>query len=164
MAEHEGPPPLRKIPLTRDFTVATFVVHNQTVLLLFHRKLQMWLPPGGHIEPNELPDEAALREVWEETGIRARLIPEHTRAVDGPLPLARPEGIQLEQIAAHHQHIDFIYFAVPVGERAVRPNPSEGSSGGWYALDQLPVMGVTEEVQQWVKLAVVKVDQRLQER
>ena len=44
--------------MTRDFTVATFVVHEGKVLLLWHRKLGMWLPPGGHIEPNELPDEA----------------------------------------------------------------------------------------------------------
>jgi ADP-ribose pyrophosphatase YjhB (NUDIX family) len=33
------------------------------VLLVYHRKLAMWLPPGGHVEPNELPDDAAVREV-----------------------------------------------------------------------------------------------------
>jgi hypothetical protein len=45
---------------TRDFTVAVFVVHQGRVLLHFHEKLRRWLPPGGHIEPNELPDDAAF--------------------------------------------------------------------------------------------------------
>ena len=48
----------------RHFTVAVFVVWEGKVLLHFHRKLGMWLPPGGHIEEGELPDEAAVREVW----------------------------------------------------------------------------------------------------
>ena len=55
--------------LTRDFTVAVFVVHDHRVLLHFHQKLDRWLPPGGHIEANELPDEAAVREVMEETSL-----------------------------------------------------------------------------------------------
>ena len=46
----------------RHFTVAVFVVHDGCVLLHFHRKLGKWLPPGGHVEDNELPDDAALRE------------------------------------------------------------------------------------------------------
>ncbi len=65
--------PVTRPALTRDFTVAVFVVHRDRVLLHFHQKLQRWLPPGGHIEPNELPDEAALREVMEETGVACRL-------------------------------------------------------------------------------------------
>jgi 8-oxo-dGTP pyrophosphatase MutT (NUDIX family) len=38
--------------------------------MLKHKKLGKWLPPGGHIEPNELPDDAACREVLEETGLK----------------------------------------------------------------------------------------------
>lgn len=59
--------------ITRDFTVATFVIHEGKVLLLWHKKLRKWLPPGGHIEPNELPDEAAVREVREEVGLDIRI-------------------------------------------------------------------------------------------
>src|SRR3712207_2453622 len=55
----------------RHFTVAVFVVWEGMVLLHLHRKLGMWLPPGGHIERDELPDNAAIREVYEETGPRA---------------------------------------------------------------------------------------------
>lgn len=148
-------------PISRDFTVATFVVDHDRLLLLFHRKLQMWLPPGGHIEPNELPDSAALREVEEETGIVARLLPAPALAAPGPRPLARPEGIQLEEITPDHQHIDLIYFAVPVGDMTVRENPREGSGGGWYPLDALAAMDVSAEVQQWARLAVQRVPERL---
>src|SRR5690606_27899310 len=65
--ERNRGPPLRRsgtMEITRDFAVATFVVHQGRVLLLYHKRLGMWLPPGGHIEPNELPDEAAVREVY----------------------------------------------------------------------------------------------------
>ena len=55
--------------ITRDFTVAVFVVHSNHVLLHPHKKLGLWLPPGGHIDAPELPDDAAVREVREEAGI-----------------------------------------------------------------------------------------------
>src|SRR5438445_2984704 len=54
---HDGRAGASRTPLlsvTRDFTVATFVVDAGRVLLLFHNKLAMWLPPGGHIDPSEL--------------------------------------------------------------------------------------------------------------
>ena len=58
----------------REFTVAVFVVHAGAVLLHRHKKLEMWLPPGGHVEPGELPDEAAIRETKEEAGIDIVLV------------------------------------------------------------------------------------------
>ena len=57
-----------------DLTAAGYVFHNSKLLLIYHTKLNMWLPPGGHIEPNEIPDDAALREIEEETGVKARII------------------------------------------------------------------------------------------
>ena len=50
-------PPIAPGQVLRHFTVAVFVVHDRRVLLHYHRKLGKWLPPGGHIEANELPDE-----------------------------------------------------------------------------------------------------------
>lgn len=44
-------------------------------LLIKHRKLGLWLQPGGHFEPGELaPDEVALREVQEETGLAGKVL------------------------------------------------------------------------------------------
>jgi len=123
------------------------------VLLLFHRKLQMWLPPGGHIDPNELPDEAAVREVLEETGVEAVLVGERAPAIGRPRHLVRPEGVQLEQIAPGHEHIDLIYFAVPVGG-AIAPC-DECERTGWYHLDELEALGVNEEIRAWCQRAVL---------
>ena len=57
----------------KHFTATGYTVNkDRTKMLLIHHKgLDKWLPPGGHIEENEVPHEAAIREVYEETGISA---------------------------------------------------------------------------------------------
>ena len=45
--------------------VAGYMVHGGKVLLILHNKLGKWLPPGGHIEKNETPDDAVIRDVCE---------------------------------------------------------------------------------------------------
>ncbi|MFJ7629211.1 NUDIX hydrolase [Streptomyces sp. NPDC097595] len=35
-----------------------------------------WVPPGGRVEPGETPREGARRELFEETGVAAELLPE----------------------------------------------------------------------------------------
>lgn len=142
----------------RHFTVAVFVVHDERVLLHYHRKLGKWLPPGGHIEANELPDEAALREVLEETGIRARLVGGQGLPIDEPLQLVVPAGIQVEHIYPGHEHIDLVYFARPdpddVTAAEVDPRLAESDQVGWYAADQLAALGANSEIQAWAKRAL----------
>jgi ADP-ribose pyrophosphatase YjhB (NUDIX family) len=135
---------------SRDFTVAVFVVHDDRILLHYHQKLARWLPPGGHIEPGELPDEAALREVHEETGVIAALIRDSgvgTVGPDLPRQLCRPAGIQLENISPGHQHIDLIYFAR--GEPA-EPRPEVG----WYGPYEWGELVLTDEVVAWCEAAI----------
>ena len=69
---------------TRDWAVAVFVVWGDRVMLHRHPKLRRWLPCGGHVEPNELPIDAAVREVFEESGVRIRLIGTPPIAAPGP--------------------------------------------------------------------------------
>lgn len=57
------------------YTAAAVVIHDGKVLLVKHKKLGLWLPPGGHIEANEYPHVAAERECVEETGVRVVAIP-----------------------------------------------------------------------------------------
>ncbi len=103
--------------MKRHFTATAFVVREGETLLHWHRKLQQWMPPGGHLLPDEDPVTGVLREVREETGIEAELIAlTPTFAFDAPGQLQAPFTILLEASAEPgepHQHIDLIYFARP---------------------------------------------------
>jgi 8-oxo-dGTP pyrophosphatase MutT (NUDIX family) len=142
----------------RHFTVAVFVVHHRRVLLHYHRKLGKWLPPGGHVEDNEVPDDAARREVLEETGIRARLVGERGLPIDDPLQLVVPAGIQIERIYPGHEHIDLVYFARPEPDNVrgaeIDPSLAESDQVGWYAAADLARIGANEEIQAWAQRAL----------
>ncbi len=102
-----------------DFTVSIFIVRDASVLLHVHKKLGMWLPPGGHIELDEDPNEAALREVKEEAGLEVELVgeaPEHFDGHQRSQELIRPRFLQKHFFdeSQTHQHIDSIYFATVV--------------------------------------------------
>ena len=142
MEEHSG----------RHFTVAVFVTWEGKVLLHLHRKLGMWLPPGGHIEQDELPDDAAVREVSEETGIEVALVGERRDDVNDPVQLHRPAGVQLEDIGPGHQHIDLIYFAVPTGSVEIHESFGEDKVG-WYSPEDWDEMQVNAEVRGWCERA-----------
>ncbi|NMB66642.1 NUDIX domain-containing protein [Candidatus Woesearchaeota archaeon] len=57
-----------------DIVVASLIVEKDKILLIHHKKLNKWLPPGGHIEKNETPDEAVKREIKEEINSELELI------------------------------------------------------------------------------------------
>jgi len=137
----------------RHFTVAVFVVWEEKVLLHRHRKLVMWLPPGGHIERDELPDDAAVREVLEETGLKVRLVGEKREDVEDPVQLHRPAGVQLENIGPGHQHIDLIYFARPAGPTKIQEIFNEDKVG-WYGPEDWNEMPLNPEVRGWCERAL----------
>jgi 8-oxo-dGTP pyrophosphatase MutT (NUDIX family) len=97
-----------------DFTVAILVVHDRKVLLIHHRKLDKWLPLGGHIELDEDPEQAALREAKEESGLDVELLgdrPPTTGA--GTRALLAPRFLDIHRITDTHEHIGMMYWARP---------------------------------------------------
>jgi 8-oxo-dGTP pyrophosphatase MutT (NUDIX family) len=106
--------------LERHFTVTGFLVDGDRTALHWHRKNQMWLPAGGHIEPDEDPVQAVVREVREETGIDAVVVtaaPEY--GFHTPAQLPPPLVILVEDIPeGPHQHIDMIYALRPLAATA----------------------------------------------
>ena len=97
-----------------DFTVAIFVVHEGRVLLIHHRKLDKWLPLGGHIELDEDPEQAALREAREESGFDVELIGERPPTTEpGTRALLAPRFLDIHRIHETHEHIGMIYWARP---------------------------------------------------
>src|SRR5260221_14383362 len=99
-----------------DFTVAIFVVHDKKILLIHHRKLDKWLPLGGHIELDEDPEQAALREAKEESGLDVELLGERPPTTSpGTRALTAPRFLDIQRIKETHEHIGLIYGARPVG-------------------------------------------------
>jgi len=97
-----------------DFTVAIFVVQNSRVLLIHHRKLDKWLPLGGHIELEEDPEQAALREAREESGLEVELIGDRPPTTEpGTRALIAPRFLDIHRITETHEHIGMIYWARP---------------------------------------------------
>ncbi len=122
-------------PLVRHFTATGFLSRDGHTALHWHR-LGKWLPPGGHLDENEDPVQAVLREIEEETGIPARVIETVTPyAHSGRGRVAPPVSIGLYTVPrdAHwpgaHEHIDFVYFARPM-EPGPRP-PLPGGDVPW---------------------------------
>lgn len=107
--------------MKKDFTAAVYILFEEKILLLYHKKLKKWLPPGGHLEPNETPPEAARREVREETNLEINFLRQENVWVNrwNANSFERPYLCLLEEIPAHgttpaHQHIDFVYLAEPI--------------------------------------------------
>jgi 8-oxo-dGTP pyrophosphatase MutT (NUDIX family) len=130
--------------MERQMTATVFIVDEEKVLLLYHKKLKKWLPPGGHMEPNETPPEAAKREAMEEVGMDLEFITQENVWVDkwNAKSFERPFLCMIEEIPAHkdvpkHQHIDFIYVAKPVGDISIIHNIDESDAIAWFTQDEV---------------------------
>ena len=123
--------------MIRHFTATGFVINSDATLLHWHHRVKAWLPPGGHIEPNEDPVQAVLREVKEETGLDVQIIPTQTTPEISNLgQVAAPRTILVEDVydqkIGPHQHIDLIYFTHILG-----PRPPAPDSWLWFTADDL---------------------------
>jgi 8-oxo-dGTP pyrophosphatase MutT (NUDIX family) len=104
----------------RDFVAGAFIIKDSKVLFLKHKKYGIWLQPGGHVEPGETPDEAAVRETLEETGLEVELIDNDEEEFEGfsAVDLPMPFNINLHEIEEGHWHCDFQYIVRIVGENS----------------------------------------------
>ena len=96
----------------KHFTATGYTVNkNRTkMLLIHHRGLNKWLPPGGHIEENEVPHEAAIREVYEETGVMATPIKDD----ENDLALKR-----YKKKRKFHDHNALMYQIIPKSKKDI---------------------------------------------
>jgi 8-oxo-dGTP pyrophosphatase MutT (NUDIX family) len=135
--------PYDRATLERHFTASGLVMtpHRQ-LLLLHHRKLDVWIYPGGHIEAIETPDTAVLREIEEETGIRAMLVGERDdeladREADVTV-LHRPYQILCEFIddkRGPHYHVDLVYLCATRARTC--PAQRENDCARFFTHDQM---------------------------
>ncbi len=146
--------------MIRHFTATAFVIDShKRCLLLWHKRLQRWMPPGGHVDENELPEDCAKRECKEETGLDVEIIGDVQDDLfvenkhEGHM-LKKPIALLLENIPASeergepaHEHMDFLYRARLVDEtQALILDENEGSALRWFTLSEIQVLKEDTEI------------------
>jgi 8-oxo-dGTP pyrophosphatase MutT (NUDIX family) len=146
----------------RHFTASAIVFdEHQRVLFVHHNKLGQWLYPGGHIDPNEDPAQAALREVLEETGVSAEVIsdplPGYPSVTVHPPPYAILEMQVSDSKIGTHQHIDHVYVLRATSGRLTAQR-EEVSAARWVPMADVAALDTPAELpalvadaSQWAK-------------
>jgi 8-oxo-dGTP pyrophosphatase MutT (NUDIX family) len=111
-------------------TASGLVIKDDKALLIFHPYIKQWFQPGGHIDDGEEPIDAAIREVFEETGVVCKSLNEFLHPID----------IDLHEISANpkkgenaHLHIDLLFVLQVIEER----DSLEDIQKEWVPFDQI---------------------------
>lgn len=146
--------------MERHFTATVYIINDDKVLLIYHRKLQRWLPTGGHMDPNETPGDAAKREAREETGLEIEFIKQENVWIEkwNAKSIERPYLCLLEEMPAYkdvpaHQHIDMVYVAKPIGGSELQ-NTNETDGMKWFTLEEVEQMQTDVEMFEETKDAI----------
>jgi 8-oxo-dGTP diphosphatase len=132
----------------RAFSVAVYPRHRGRVLLILHRRLATWLPPGGELLEGETPLEAARRELLEETGLTGRF--PIVNDVDGTPPGLI--GYEEHLAGAKGLHMNFV-FVVDVDTAEVRPN-DEFTEWRWVTYEEGPWSEAPRNVGELARIAL----------
>ena len=135
-----------------DFVVNIYVVYDNKVLLRLHEKHHKWLTPGGHVELNETPEVAAVREVQEEVGLAVTLWSGNKAPLTGALPMEKyqelipPYYMNIHKINDEHRHITLGYFAKAEISVIKEPKTHEKSGGcRWLTKDEVSAAADIDE-------------------
>ncbi len=124
-----------------DFTVEVFVVYRNTVLLRKHDKYKVWLSVGGHIELDEDPNQAAIREVKEEVGLDAVLddsLQTFKKNDADYQELIPPYFVNSHRINDTHEHVTFTYFATAQSNKIEQLTEDEQSTDcKWFTKEEI---------------------------
>ena len=137
--------------MIRHFTASGIVLSDDGhVLLVEHRKLGWWLYPGGHIESDEDPAQAVIREVTEETGITCQITAEsrfiHPAATVLPAPFTIcVQDIPADMTTGPHQHIDMVY-VLAADRGQVIPQREEVTGCAWIPLAKVADLDTPPEL------------------
>lgn len=134
--------------MRRAFSIAVFPRHEGKLLLIHHKRLQKWLPPGGEMHEGETPLECAVRELKEETGLEGSF--PKTSDVDGtPLGLI---GYEEHVAGSKGMHMNFV-FVVDVSTMHITPN-DEFTDFRWVTLEDGPWDAAPPNVRQLAVIAL----------
>lgn len=101
-------------------------VESQSIYVVHHKKANDWIPPGGHLDPDESPLQTVRREYYEELGVS--LHNERILLVDASIKdITHPHGFC-------NKHYDF-WYAVASDKIDFVYDKDEFYDAGWYPID-----------------------------
>lgn len=133
-------------------TAGCLIINDGKMLMLEHKKIGAWLPPGGHVEENEFPYEAAVRETKEETGIDVKLVGKDpiNHKDEGAHTLIQPFAIVYENVPYKtqpmHIHFDMVYVAEVIGGDISKN--SESTDIRWFSLEEIKNLNTLPNVKE----------------
>lgn len=122
-----------------DFTVEVFIVYQNKVLLRKHDKYKIWLSVGGHIELDEDPNQAAIREAKEEVGLDIKLLDNRVSGIDTIKykELIPPRFLNRHYINDNHEHITLVYFAISETDKIKESKAEKSEEVRWFTIDEI---------------------------
>jgi 8-oxo-dGTP pyrophosphatase MutT (NUDIX family) len=106
------------------------VVDGDSILLVDHINAQLWLPPGGHVEPGEHPRETVVRELKEELGFVA------ARDIEQPLMVTCTTTVGL---SAAHVDVSLWYVVAADRNQSIRFDEEEFAGARWLMRSDVPL-------------------------
>lgn len=147
--------------MRKEFVATGFIVHEDKVLLVNHKKLEKWLPVGGHIEEHETPEQALERETTEETSLGIEILENKFFDSENDSKLKVPHYMQVELIPDKekglHEHIDLIFFC-KTKENNANLNKTEHHDIKWFSAKDLEKEDILPNVRMLGKKAIETVN------
>lgn len=107
------------------------VVDGDHVLLVDHRNAQLWLPTGGHVEPDEDPRATVVRELQEELGLVIGI-----DSVGSPVMVTVTDTVGLTR---GHTDVSLWYAVRASRDAALSYDPEEFHSVRWFHFAEVPL-------------------------
>jgi 8-oxo-dGTP pyrophosphatase MutT (NUDIX family) len=130
-----------------DFVISAFIVHDNKVLLVNHPRYNKWLPVGGHIELDEDPEQALIREIKEETGLEVEILADKPVLEQNDTKFVyTPRYIDVHEANPPHKHIALVYFATSKNNKHVLS--AEHTEIRWLGINDLdkPLFALSKSV------------------
>lgn len=134
-----------------------YLIKDNKVLLVLHNGFHKWVPPGGHVDADELYHEAAEREFLEETGLEVRAIsaapiihPADHNSTPLPLPFysdVMTEGFKIPTVGQY-------FYVEQTGDHQLVHQQAELDDAAWFTAEELDDLPTFEQVRSLARYAL----------
>lgn len=142
-----------------DFCAEAFIVHKDKVLLRLHDKYKIWFSVGGHIELDEDPVQAVIREAKEEVGLDIKVSGEISRENENEIYKYReifvPKHLGRHSVTDTHEHVVFVYYATSDTDKIEdSKSDHERSPSRWVSKEELSTMDLLPNIRFYAEEAL----------